>query len=161
MNRLTKRNSNGGAYMAIADHLSKRDQELEGSKTALEGILAIFQKLAAYEDTGLEPQDVLSSDEMKKINIKLGQLIDYINLEEQGRSIKLPCKVGDTVFYVSGGYIREFEVMEIHIGGTKHKISLSLRDNETCIYWRVYENNLNTNVFLTREKAEKALEAEA
>lgn len=48
--RLTKRTPNGIAYMAIADTLPKRDQELEGSKPILEGLYAMFQKLADYED---------------------------------------------------------------------------------------------------------------
>jgi hypothetical protein len=58
MNRLTKRNEKGIAYLAIADSLSKRDQELEGSKPILEGLYAMFQKLAEYEDIGFEPEEV-------------------------------------------------------------------------------------------------------
>lgn len=50
MARLTKRNENGVAYMAIADTLSKRNAEIEGSKPVLEAIFAMFQKLAYYED---------------------------------------------------------------------------------------------------------------
>ena len=71
MNRLTKRNEKGIAYMAIADSLPKIDQELEGSKPILEGLYAMFQKLAEYED-----------------------------LEEQGLLIRLPCKIGTKVFYI-------------------------------------------------------------
>lgn len=51
MDRLTKRTLNGIAYMAVADTLSKRDQEIEGSKPILEGLYTIFQKLADYEDS--------------------------------------------------------------------------------------------------------------
>ncbi|GEM_PF-2252167 len=50
MERLTKRTPNGAAYMAIADTLPKADQEIEGSKPILEGLYAMFQKLAKYED---------------------------------------------------------------------------------------------------------------
>lgn len=50
MSRLTKRNENGVAYMAIADTLPKRQQEIEGSKPMLEALFAMFQKLAHYED---------------------------------------------------------------------------------------------------------------
>lgn len=71
MNRLTKRNSKGIAYMAIADKLTKRNQEIESSKPVLEILFAMFQKLAHYED-----------------------------LEEQGLLIKLPCKVGDIVWCI-------------------------------------------------------------
>lgn len=48
--RLTKRTENGVAYMAIADALPKRQQEIEGSKPILEALYAMFQKLAYYED---------------------------------------------------------------------------------------------------------------
>lgn len=57
MERLTKRTPNGIAYMAIADTLSKREQEIEGSKPILEGLYAIFQKLADFEDRE-EPKKV-------------------------------------------------------------------------------------------------------
>lgn len=50
MARLTKRNDNGVAYMAIADTLPKRQQEIEGYKPILEALYAMFQKLAYYED---------------------------------------------------------------------------------------------------------------
>lgn len=50
MDRLTKRTSTGIAYMAMADTLSKADKEIEGSKPVLEGLYAMFQKLAKYED---------------------------------------------------------------------------------------------------------------
>ena len=57
MNRLTKRNEKGIAYMAIADTLTKRNQEIESSKPVLEALFAMFQKLAHYED--LEEQGLL------------------------------------------------------------------------------------------------------
>ena len=58
MIRLTKRNEKGVAYAAIADLLPKSKQEIEGSQEILQGIYAIFQKLADYEDAGLEPTEV-------------------------------------------------------------------------------------------------------
>lgn len=48
MDRLTKRTPKGIAYMAIADALP--NQEIEGPKPILEGLYAMFQKLAYYED---------------------------------------------------------------------------------------------------------------
>ena len=48
--RLTKRTSEGVAYMAICDDLPKTKQEIEGSKEVLEELVAMFQKLADYED---------------------------------------------------------------------------------------------------------------
>lgn len=52
VNRLTKRNEIGIAYLAIADDLPKRDQIIEGSKPILEGFYAVLQRLAEYEDIG-------------------------------------------------------------------------------------------------------------
>jgi hypothetical protein len=34
---------------------------------------------------------------------------DYEDSEEHGRLIKLPCKVGDTVYYFSGGYYKNIK----------------------------------------------------
>jgi len=50
MKRLTKRNENGIAYIANADGLTKKDQEIVGSKVILESLYAMFQKLVDYED---------------------------------------------------------------------------------------------------------------
>ena len=50
MKRLTKRTLKGIAYMEIADTLPKSQQEIEGSQPILEGLYAIFQKLADFED---------------------------------------------------------------------------------------------------------------
>lgn len=58
MRRLTKRNSEGIAYMAIADTLLKEQQEIESSKPILEGLYAIFQKLADFEDKE-EPKEII------------------------------------------------------------------------------------------------------
>ena len=65
MNRLTKINSNGVAYMAIADGLPKRDQELEGSKPILEGFYAMVQKLAEYEDLEMTPDELAELKELQ------------------------------------------------------------------------------------------------
>lgn len=37
------------------------------------------------------------------------KLAEYENLEEQGRLIKLPCKVGDTVYGITGATIRGYD----------------------------------------------------
>jgi len=50
MERLTKRTPKGIAYMAIADSLSKSEQEIISSQPILEGIYDMFQKLADFED---------------------------------------------------------------------------------------------------------------
>lgn len=69
MERLTKRNEKGIAYLKLCDNLPKSKQEIEGSKQVLETLYETWQKLAKYED-----------------------------LEEQCLLLVLPCRVGDTVY---------------------------------------------------------------
>ena len=48
--RLTNRTEKGVAFMKLAELLPKDKQEIRGSKQILEGLYAIFQRLADYED---------------------------------------------------------------------------------------------------------------
>lgn len=56
-----------------------------------------LQKIAAYEDIGLSPEEVVKV-------IKSGvpewndKYLEYRKLESEGRLVVLPCKVGDTVY---------------------------------------------------------------
>jgi len=61
MERLTKRTSKGVAYMAIADTVSKSEQEIISSKPILEGVYDMFQKLACFEDRE-EPKQAIKID---------------------------------------------------------------------------------------------------
>ena len=68
-------------------------------------------RLAAYEDSGLEPQDIISAVDMAKIACALHELNAYkdlgpidhirdlIKADKAGRLVVLPCKVGDTVYH--------------------------------------------------------------
>ena len=68
-----------------------------------------MMRLAAYEDTGLEPEEIKDSFERwaeavrivamaRKANIPHVQ--ELLDAESEGRLIILPCKVGDTVYAV-------------------------------------------------------------
>lgn len=91
------------------------------------------------------------------------KLAEYENLEEQGRLIKLPCKVGDTVYYFSGGYykniknwkITPIKVTEFNIKVNKSGklIPLALIANGT----RYPMSSIGKTLFLTREGAEAKL----
>ena len=72
-----------------------------------------INRLAAYEATGLEPQDIISAVDMAKIACALHELnaykdigpIDHIRdllqAENGGLLVALPCKAGDTVYEIS------------------------------------------------------------
>ena len=73
----------------------------------------VFTRLAEYEDTGLEPDEILSGKELAEVACALISLKEYKSLgtidhirdllkaEQDGRLAVLPCKVGDTVYYPS------------------------------------------------------------
>ena len=68
------------------------------------------------------------------------KLKDYEDLEEQGRLIKLPCKVGDTVYHVVQGRIVEVSNVDLFF-----------------LLLSVAENRFNNSVFLTKSEAEQKL----
>lgn len=132
----------------------------------------ICERLAAYEDTGLEPEEVLPKDKADEIALKLMRLADlesfapYDRLRElaesdsEGRAVVLPCKVGQRVFSLmdTDKHISECEIKQIGMGNGIGFIGLEpigARGRE----YGVALNGFGKTVFLTREEAEKALEA--
>ena len=110
------------------------------------------ERLAAYEDTGLEPEDVrrlqqdwasliMTLDEMGG----MPHLHEMVQAEQDGRLVVLPCKVGDTVWRIK----RTFEEYPDRSKPYIEPSGFLLQD--------VF--NISKTVFLTREEAESALEA--
>ena len=70
-------------------------------------------RLAAYEGTGLEPEEILSAVDMAKIACALHELNAYKELgsidclrklaqaDREGRCVVLPCKAGETVYLIT------------------------------------------------------------
>lgn len=88
------------------------------------------------------------------------KLSHYEDLEEQGRLIELPCKVGDTVYVVDftrAGYrIFEANIEEVRCQSyaTYYCLDWGLQPQR----FRAFkEDNLGKNVFLTKEEAEAKL----
>lgn len=131
----------------------------------------LYGRLKAYEDTGLEPEEVTALGKLFDYALKESKtLTEQITLlkhirklaeaDKEGRCIIPPCKVGETVYFVNAKQILEFAVVGYAV-------------DETGISW-VYSENVdkigNTNertfspdrfgknTFFTREEAEKALQ---
>ena len=132
---------------------------------------AACERLAAYEDTGLEPEEVLPKDKADEIALKLMRLADleslcnYTRLRELaeadkgGRVVVLPCKVGDTVYFVNK-QILEFAVVGYAVDETgiswvhsEHVDKIGDTDERTFS-----PDRFGKNTFFTREEAEKALQ---
>ena len=133
----------------------------------------VWERLKAYEDTGLEPEEVLPKDKADEIALKLmrladlGSLCSYTRLcelaeaDKDGRMVVLPCKVGDTVYEVtSRKTISEYRVkairVELFCTFIEWDIVAGFVDKSI---FGVPVNELGKTVFLTCEEAEKALEA--
>ena len=86
------------------------------------------------------------------INHLAEKLCEYEDLEEQGRLPKLPCKVGDTVYYINPNEntINELVVYSFDIRPLQHF---------ACDYMgaRLNFNQFGKTLFLTREEAEAKL----
>ena len=102
----------------------------------------------------------------------LQKLADYEDLEEQGRLIKLPCKVGDTVYVVTSPFNvfddieydenMKDEVYESYVSsitfyecGEQYRIYAKATNHFIGAYFR--ECDFGKTVFLTKSEAEAKL----
>lgn len=108
----------------------------------------VWEKLEAYEDLGFEPEEykrALNADIIVRaaavaLGVPAERLRELAEADKAGRLVVLPCKVGDTVYTLR----RTFCGADV-VG-------------ETELWWTDIPQ-LGKTVFLTREEAEKALEA--
>ena len=126
----------------------------------------VWERLKAYEDTGLSPIACEESAKIEKGLSKGGystsRRVELICADQEGRAIILPCKVGDTIYAIvqvfggDGVYHKITEKKITGIGGnTMNKVWMVNRENS--LEDRFSPSEFGRTVFLTREEAEKAL----
>ena len=125
-------------------------------------------RLAAYEDTGLEPEKVLPKDKADEIALKLMRLADLENFcsyarlrelaeaDKDGRLVVLPCKVGDVVY----GFYGEKTILPMVAKWIETNTDgWCIAVQYTPMAPRFYRfSDFGKTVFLTREEAKKALQ---
>lgn len=121
----------------------------------------IINRLGAYEDTGLEPEVCANykrfEDEAISRGITFRRLVELMEAEQDGRLVVLPCKVGDTVYMLDSVNIP----VPLRVQG----ISITY-SSKTILHFGGYPiknawgDDVGKTVFLTREEAEAALEAQ-
>lgn len=87
------------------------------------------------------------------------KLADYENLEEQGKLIKLPCKVGDTVYVKMAQYCKT-HYAEAEVKDFVHFISCGFCIVATSKYFdkqNIPFSEFGKTVFLTQSEAEEKL----
>ena len=127
----------------------------------------VWERLAHYEDTGLTPAEVLSMhSEWSAMMSVLNSIGSYDRLRElaeadrDGRVLILPCKVGNTVYFVNAKHILEFTVVGYAVDETGISWVYSEHVDKTGhTYERTFiPDRIGKTTFLTREEAEKALQ---
>ena len=143
----------------------KAGENLENCGYCSEGWQRALNRLAAYKDTGLEPEDfekAFNEGALLKLTAQhLGttpdRLREWAQTDKEDRLVALPCKVGDTVWFVrpldSKKEITEttIEKMVVKGSGVYMKLACNAMYETSC-------NSIGKTVFLTREEAEAALE---
>ena len=134
------------------------------------------EDLRAYKATGLKPEEVLPKDKADEIALKLMRLADleslcnYTRLRElaeadkDGRLVVLPCKVGGEVYSTLDdlGRLHQCRATYVLINERPYLNTVALEpvDYEGSQYGASF-GAFGQTVFLTREEAEKALEAKS
>jgi len=126
-----------------------------------------IDRLAAYENTGLMPGEVAELQALLQ-GCESKKSAEWVRLQElAGRVMVLPCKVGDTVWVAGRDNVpREMRLDPPDIRATctdEDNLCMSLCNRKPdgfCAYrLRNDGQDIGKTVFLTREEAEKALEA--
>ena len=134
-----------------------------------EHAMDFYWRLKAYEDTHMMPSDVTSMRMDMAIIAALFNGVDVDRMKElaeadrAGRLAVLPCKPGDTVYDVtSRKTISEYRVKAIRVELFCTFIAWDIVAGfvDKSIFG-VPVNEIGKTVFLTREEAEKALEAKS
>ena len=132
--------------------------------------------LRQYLDTGLTPEAVeaLKLSAMGKAiaeitefdGLPIDRLRELAEADKDGRVVVLPCKVGDTLWVARNPWTGELlkKPLDAYVNGMKmysHGLYVNLLfDTRKINGTRDYEiNHIGKTAFLTREEAEKALEA--
>lgn len=122
------------------------------------------ERLTDYEDTGLTPErcaEFARADaEGRYIVMRdaeqegVARLRELAEADRAGRLVVRPCKMGDTLFRVFAGEILEHKVRNMRYLAIQERW-----DIDTTPFCPYVESSIGKTIFLTREEAEKALEA--
>ena len=177
MNRLTKRQAFtvGGVIYAKCEHCQDKRPECFGEQCPVPDEALI--SLAAYEDTGLEPEEIKQMCALARLNSNIfdndfgNHIAELIVAERDGRLVVLPCKVGDTLYVdkrtiVDGwrvkGVSAELATGKVVAFSTNKqsafiKIEFFYNQGEKTFRDRYVISAIGKTVFLTRAEAEAAL----
>lgn len=112
---------------------------------------ADFESIDSVDDD-IKTNCIKCAEEHEQLAEWLEELKSYKDLDEQGLLVRLPCKVGDSVFIIVGKDISKQGIRKIEISDN----SIIFKTNRQKRIFNVAE--FGKTVFLAREDAEKKLE---
>ncbi len=140
--------------------------DYEEKYTKEEWICVLQDRLAAYEDTDLTPEEIDMDHEAAETLRQLcrGCDLDWLEklaeADKDGRVVVLPCQSGERVFAILDGekHVRECEVEHAVLDDWRKIFAIRPVGYAQNAYYAPF-GAFGRTVFLTREAAEKALEA--
>ena len=142
--------------MCGQDNYCKRGCHEQGGCTKGCIVPRIYARLAAYEDTGLEPEEIRYLGDLREMKreiifgVTAERLKDLAEADKDGRLEVLPCKVGDHI--LADG--REAIVVWFFGYKTGRFLHVQFLDNAECADIPFYE--IGKNRLSAREDAEAA-----
>ena len=116
-------------------------------------LMEISRRLAAYEDSGLSPEEV----QELKVSVKICEdCWNHAQAKAEGRLVVLPCKVGDAIWKIKSAFSYFTKPMEDRV----ERIIIYKNEILVCCTSgaKFSIGSVGKAVFLSREEAEKALE---
>ena len=108
---------------------------------------------AFYDSDGYEDDiNLMAEKEMDMVAKALEKLAHYEDLEEAGRLIELPCKIGDTVYG-----IRRYHGIRIVQSGIVSEMYFSRENRLIIVIKRIGRGYWGESIFGSFEEAEAAL----
>lgn len=162
MERLTRRIEGVVVYVGTKNPYSTGQIPCEVDSA---GVREMMYRLAAYEDTWLEPE-IVEAIKLSMMGKAISEIVEFEGLpidrlrelakaDKDGRLMVLPCKVGDGLWTFCSHPVEQvysFTVTDISTLNGRAMLNTS-----RCGV--IDARDVGNTVFLTREEAEKALEA--
>jgi hypothetical protein len=123
----------------------------------LNGVLYAGIRAAAPEevsDAVVGSKLLAKSQLVSAFGVAAERLRELAEADKDGRLVVLPCKVGDKLYRVFAG-----EILEHKVSNMRYLAIQGRWDIDTTPFCSYVESSVGKTIFLTREEAEKALEA--
>ena len=119
----------------------------------------VWERLKAYEDSGLSPQACAEAREIDETlsgcDYSISRMVELMKADKEGRVVVLPCRQGDELWtygnFPQGREVYRFTVSDVStLNGRTVLNTLGLGI--------IRPEDIGKTVFLSREEAEKALQ---